>query len=315
MYTRSRVLGSGLSASSSSRPAQDPYGRRGGLGPLPGERPGSEAAPNGPSRESTEHARHMHRGAYTVIAPPENRRNQMQSIAAQELANLEKLKEQHRAKPVYLVPRRLGGSQSEAEVRQKQQLQLMQSKYQQKIKREESIRIKKEAEEAKLQKMKAIQREKSNKLEEKRRNEENLRRETFREHQQHTNAEFLSRLNMKLPNKSTCPTALPDSRSSTWKLPVLPRDHSWARSQAYKNSLKEEENQKLQKMKDEQRRKSELLELKWQQQEEERARIHRTEHRRVNNAFLDRLQGKSQPGGLEQSGGDWNMNSGNSWGI
>ncbi|XP_012504266.1 PREDICTED: epithelial-stromal interaction protein 1 isoform X2 [Propithecus coquereli] len=276
MYTRSRVLGSGLSASSSSRPAQDPYGRRGGLGPLPGERPGSEAAPNGPSRESTEHARHMHRGAYTVIAPPENRRNQMQSIAAQELANLEKLKEQHRAKPVYLVPRRLGGSQSEAEVRQKQQLQLMQSKYQQKIKREESIRIKKEAEEAKLQKMKAIQREKSNKLEEKRRNEENLRRETFREHQQHTNAEFLSRLNMKLPNKSTCPTALPDSRSSTW---------------------------------------SELLELKWQQQEEERARIHRTEHRRVNNAFLDRLQGKSQPGGLEQSGGDWNMNSGNSWGI
>uniref|UniRef100_A0A8C0L1Z9 Epithelial stromal interaction 1 n=1 Tax=Canis lupus dingo TaxID=286419 RepID=A0A8C0L1Z9_CANLU len=105
-------------------------------------------------------------------------------IAEQELKNLEKWKEQHRAKPVNLVPRRLGGSQSEAEVRQKQQLQVMQSKYQQKLKREESVRIKKEAEEAQIQKMKAIQREKSNKLEEKKRFQENLRREAFREHRQ-----------------------------------------------------------------------------------------------------------------------------------
>ncbi|KAI4581320.1 hypothetical protein MJG53_009763 [Ovis ammon polii x Ovis aries] len=36
---------------------------------------------------------------------------------------------------------------------------------------------------------------------------------------------------------------------------------------------------------------------------------------RVNNAFLDRLQGKSQPGGLQNFGGYWNMNSGNSWGF
>ncbi|XP_069323317.1 epithelial-stromal interaction protein 1 isoform X2 [Eulemur rufifrons] len=304
MYTRSRVLGSGLGASSSSRPGQDPHGQRGGLGPLPGQRPGLEAAPEGPSRESTEHAGHRRTGAYTLIAPNESRRNQIQRIAAQELANLERWKEQNRAKPVHLVPRRLGGSQSEAEVRQKQQLQLVQSKYQQKIKREESIRIKKEAEEAELQKMKAIQREKSNKLEEKRRLQENLRREAFREHQQYKTAEFLSRLSTELPNRSACPPARPDPRSSTW-----------ARSWAYKNSLKEEENQKLQKMKDEQHQKSELLELKRQQQEEERAKIHQTEHRRVNNAFLDRLQGKSQPGGLEQSRGYWNMNSGNSWGI
>uniref|UniRef100_A0A8C8YKT3 Epithelial stromal interaction 1 n=1 Tax=Prolemur simus TaxID=1328070 RepID=A0A8C8YKT3_PROSS len=304
MYTRSRVLGSGLGASSSSRPAEDPHGRRGALGPRPGQRPGVEAAPGGPSRESTEHAGHTRTGAYTLIAPNENRRNQIQRIAAQELANLERWKEQNRAKPVHLVPRRLGGSQSEAEVRQKQQLQLMQSKYQQKIKREESVRIKKEAEEAELQKMKAIQREKSNKLEEKRRLQENLRREAFREHQQYKTAEFLSRLNTELPNRSASPTARPDPRSSTW-----------ARSWAHKNSLKEEENQKLQKMKDEQHQKSELLELKRQQQEEEHAKIHQTEHRRVNNAFLDRLQGKSQPGGLEQSGGYWNMNSGNSWGI
>ncbi|KAM8922604.1 epithelial-stromal interaction protein 1 [Lycaon pictus] len=222
-----------------------------------------------------------------MIAPNENRRSQIQRIAEQELKNLEKWKEQHRAKPVNLVPRRLGGSQSEAEVRQKQQLQLMQSKYQQKLKREESVRIKKEAEEAQIQKMKAIQREKSNKLEEKKRFQENLRREAFREHHQYKTAEFLSRLDTELPDRSTRPIAFPDPQSSTW-----------ARSRAYKDSLKEEENKKLQKMKEEQHQKSELLEFNQQQQEEARTKIHQAEHRRVNNVFLDRLQGKSQPGGF-----------------
>ncbi|XP_031511679.1 epithelial-stromal interaction protein 1 isoform X5 [Papio anubis] len=277
MYTRSRVVSSGLGASPASRPTRDPrgpYGRHGELGPLEDRRQGLEAAPESPSRESIVHAGQRHTSAYTLIAPNVNRRNQIQRIAEQELANLEKWKEQNRAKPVHLVPRRLGGSQSETEVRQKQQLQLMQSKYQQKLKREESVRIKKEAEEAELQKMKAIQREKSNKLEEKKRLQENLRREAFREHQQYKTTEFLSKLNVESPDRSACQSAVCGPQSSTW---------------------------------------SELLELKRQQQEEERAKVQQTEHRRVNNAFLDRLQGKSQPGGLEQSGGCWNMNSGNSW--
>ncbi|XP_005853319.1 PREDICTED: epithelial-stromal interaction protein 1 [Myotis brandtii] len=273
------------------------------------------APPETPSRDGLGQADQRLIGAYTLIAPNENRRKQIQRIAEKELENLEKWKEQHRAKPVNLVPRRLGGSQSEAEVRQKQQLQLLQSKYQQKLKREESIRIKKEAEEAEIQKMKAIQREKSKKLEEKKRLQENLRREAFREHQQYKTAEFLSRLETELPNRSTYPTACHNLQSSAWKLPVLPRDHSWARRQAYKDSLKEEENKKLQRMKEEQHQKSELLEFKRQQQEEERIRTQQDEHRRVNNAFLDRLQGRSQPGGLEHFGGYWNMNGGNSWDL
>ncbi|XP_063506861.1 epithelial-stromal interaction protein 1 isoform X3 [Pongo pygmaeus] len=279
MYTRNRVVSSGLGASPASRPTrdpQDPYGRHGELSPVEDQRQGLEAAPESPSRESVVHAGQRQTSAYTLIAPNINRRNEIQR----------------------------SGSQSETEVRQKQQLQLMQSKYQQKLKREESVRIKKEAEEAELQKMKAIQREKSNKLEEKKRLQENLRREAFREHQQYKTAEFLSKLNTELPDRSACQSAVCGPQSSTW-----------ARSWAYRDSLKAEENRKLQKMKDEQHQKSELLELKRQQQEQERAKIHQTEHRRVNNAFLDRLQGKSQPGGLEQSGGCWNMNSGNSWGI
>ncbi|XP_012996280.1 epithelial-stromal interaction protein 1 isoform X2 [Cavia porcellus] len=155
-------------------------------------------------------------GAYTLIAPNETRRHQIQRIAEQELASLEKWKEQNRAKPVYLLPKRLGGSQSESEVRQKQQLQLMQSKYQQKLKREEYIRIKKETEEAELQKMKAIQREKSNKLEEKKALQEKLRRETLREHHQYKTAEFLSRMDRTLPRRSACQFAPRGPQSSTW---------------------------------------------------------------------------------------------------
>lgn len=301
MYTHSKVVGSRLGASSASDPAQDPTGQRPEPDRLQGPSQGLEAGPKHPSQESLEHVGPSCRGAYTLIAPNKDRRDQIQRIAEEELENLKKWKQQQRAKPVHLVPTPLGGCQSETQVRQKQQLQLMQSKYQQKLKREEAARIKKEAEEAEIQKMKAIQREKSNKLEEKKRLEENLRREAFREHQQLKTAELLSRLETERPNRSTCQFPLRD-----------PHSLSWARSQAYKDSLKEEETRKLQKMKEEQHQKSELLEFKRQQQEEERTNTLQAEQRRVNNAFLDRLQG-SRPGGLENFGGYWNMNSGNSW--
>ncbi|XP_012915284.2 epithelial-stromal interaction protein 1 isoform X4 [Mustela putorius furo] len=311
MFTRTPVVGSGLSASPAPRLTRDLPGRPPEPGRLQGPRPGLEVAPQSPARESRGLQSQRVPGAYTMIVPNENRRNQIKRstyiysvniqnasrllnrvglvylVAEQELESLEKWKEQHRAKPVNLAPRRLGGSQSEAEVRQKQQLQLMQSKYQQK----------------------------SNKLEEKKRLQENLRREAFREHRQYKTAEFLSRLAAELPDRSTHQIALHDPQSSTWKLPVLPGNHSWARSRAYKDSLKEEENKKLQKMKEEQHQKSELLEFKRQQQEEERTKTHQAEHRRVNNVFLDRLQGKSQPGGFEHFGGHWNTNSGNSWDV
>ncbi|XP_012578651.1 PREDICTED: epithelial-stromal interaction protein 1 [Condylura cristata] len=300
MYTHSKVVGSRLGASTSPT-TKDPSGWHRELGRPQGARQCLDKFPESPSRRNQVQAGEQRTGAYTLITPNENRRNQIQRIAEKELENLEKWKEQHRAKPINLAPKRLGGSQSEAEVRQKQQLQLMQYKYQQKLKREESKRIKKEAEEAEIKTMKMVQREKSNKLEEKRL-QENLRREKFRGHQQYNTAEFMSRLDSGLPSRNTCQVALPEAKSSPW-----------SRSRAYKDSLKEEENRKLQKMKEEQHQKSELLEFKRQQEEEERIKTHQSEQRRVNNAFLDRLQGKSQPGGLEQFGGYWNMNSGNSW--
>ncbi|KAM4862545.1 epithelial-stromal interaction protein 1 isoform X2 [Urocitellus parryii] len=331
MYTRSKVVGSKLGATPAS---QDPSRGRGKLDPLQSQRQGVEEAPGAPWRESLGHAGQGSTGAYTMIAPNESRRHQIQRIAAQELSNLEKWKEQNRAKPVYVVPTLLGGSQSETEVRQKQQLQLKQNKYQQKLKRQESVRIRKEAEEAELQKMKAIQREKSNKLEEKKQVQEKLRREAFREHHQYTTAAFLSKLDAELPNRSACQTAPRDLQFSTQRVvsvlpavqqksgrgqspppgccqyrspvghPSIPSESSF-RSTA--NSAPVDPTHVLSQNK--------LLEPKRQQQEEERARILQAEHRRVNNAFLDRLQGKSQPGGLGQSGGYWNTNCGNSWDI
>ncbi|XP_013362424.1 PREDICTED: epithelial-stromal interaction protein 1 isoform X2 [Chinchilla lanigera] len=213
MYARGAAMGSGARLV----PARDP----GAPGPRGSQSRGLEAAgPGAPARASLGPSDPRSTRAYTLIAPNETRRHQIQRIAEQELASLEKWKEQNRAKSVYLLPRQLGGSQSESEVRQKQQLQLMQSKYQQKLKREECIRIKKEAEEAELQKMKAIQREKSNKLEEKKRLQEELRRETFREHHQYKTAEFLSRMDRALPHRSACQLTPRDPQPSIWdKLP------------------------------------------------------------------------------------------------
>ncbi|KAM7321279.1 hypothetical protein ACRRTK_019371 [Alexandromys fortis] len=301
-HTRSRVVGPGLGTFSLSGDHAG-NGQHKELGLQQSRRQSlEEAAPKNPTVERQGHTDQRSAGMYTLIAPNESRRQKMQRVAEQELADLEKWKLQHRAKPVYSVPQRLGGSQSESEVRQKQQLQQMRSKYQQKLKRDESIRLRKEAEEAELQQMKAIQRAKSNKLEEKRKLQENLRRDTWREHHQYKTAEFLSRLDTDLRNRSACQMAPRAAPSSTW-----------ASRQTHKDSLWKEENQKLPKMRDGQHRQNKLLETKGQHQEEERAQIHQAEHWRVNNAFLDRLQGKSQPGGLEQSGGCWNMNSTNSW--
>ncbi|XP_076401530.1 epithelial-stromal interaction protein 1 isoform X3 [Peromyscus maniculatus bairdii] len=277
MYTRSRVVGPGLGTSSISRDhAGD--GQRKELHQQQSRRQSLEMpAPKDPMMERQGRADQGSTGTYTLIAPNASRRQKIQRIAEQELADLERWKQQNRAKPVHLVPQRLGGSQSESEVRQKQQLQQMRSKYQQKLKRDESLRIRKEAEEAELQQMKAIQREKSNKLEEKRQLQESLRRDAFREHHQHKTAEFLSRLDTDRRKRTVCQTAPHASQSSVW----VSGNSCRASSQIHKDSLRKEDNQKPQKMRDGQHQKNQLLETKGQHQEEERAQILQAEHWRV----------------------------------
>ncbi|NWI96459.1 ESIP1 protein, partial [Pitta sordida] len=213
------------------------------------------------------------------------------SVAKKELDDLEQWKQKQRPGPITLVPQRLGGKESEAQARQKQQTMLMQSKYQQKHKREEYVKAKKAAEEAEILKKKAIQREKAERLEVKKTQQEMQRREMFLEDQNYKTNELLNRLDMGLPKSDSCQTANPGPESTAWR-----------RSRAYKQALREDENRRLEEMKQEQRRKAELIQFKQKQEEEARTRAHQNEQRRVNNAFLDRLQKKTQPNNNYQSG-------------
>ncbi|NXU15619.1 ESIP1 protein, partial [Pardalotus punctatus] len=245
-------------------------------------------------------------GPYVLVTPNETRRKQLQqifsnfhifisfyicSVAKKELNDLQRWKEEHRPGPITLVPQRLGGNESEAQVRQNQQMILMQSKYQKKHKREEYIKAKKAAEEAEILKKKAIQRKKAERLEVKKRQEEMQTREKFLEDQKYKTNELLNRLDVGLPKSDSCQIANPGPESTAWK-----------RSHAYKQACREHENRRLEEMKQEQQRKAELMEFKQKQEEEARTRAHQNEQRRVNNAFLDRLQNKTQPNNINQPG-------------
>ncbi|KGL77170.1 Epithelial-stromal interaction protein 1, partial [Tinamus guttatus] len=228
-------------------------------------------------------------GPYILITPNETRRNQLQQIAKKELDDLERWKRNHSPGPIKLTPQRLGGKESEAQARQKQQMMLIQSKYQQKYKREEHIRTKKAAEEAEISRKKAIQREKAERLEAKKRQGEVQRREMYSEDQYYKTNELLNRLALGLPKSDSCHIANRGLEPA-----------AWTGSHTYKQALREDENRRLKEMKQEQRRKAELLEIKQKQEEEVRTRAHQNEQRRVNNAFLDRLQNKTQASSIWQ---------------
>ncbi|TRZ22450.1 hypothetical protein HGM15179_004657 [Zosterops borbonicus] len=158
----------------------------------------------------------QHVGPYVLVTPNETRRKKLQQIAKKELNDLEQWKKEHKPGPITLVPQRLGGNESEAQVRQNQQMILMQSKYQKKHKREEYVKAKKAAEEAEILKKKAIQREKAERLEVKKRQEEMQRREILLEDQKYKTNELLNRLDVGLPKSDSCQIANPGPESTAW---------------------------------------------------------------------------------------------------
>ncbi|KFV11488.1 Epithelial-stromal interaction protein 1, partial [Pterocles gutturalis] len=128
-------------------------------------------------------------------------------------------------------------------------------------------------------------------LEVKKRQQEMQRREMFLENQYDKTTELLNRLDVGLPKSDSCHIA---NRG--------PESTAWTRSRTYKQALREDENRRLEEMKQEQRRKAELMEFRQKQEEEARTRAHQNEQRRVNNAFLDRLQNKAQANSIYQRG-------------
>ncbi|XP_039222670.1 epithelial-stromal interaction protein 1 [Crotalus tigris] len=156
-----------------------------------------------PTKNSTK----IHRtgsGAYFVIPPNPARRSKLQRIANKELENWTKWKAQQKLGPIALKPQKLGGRATEAEVREKQQFEYTQSKYQQKLKKEDYERNRREAEEAEILKKKAVQRVKANQLEEKKRQQEWQRQQMLREDHATKTTEFLSRWDLSPSHGTPC---------------------------------------------------------------------------------------------------------------
>ncbi|XP_057191869.1 epithelial-stromal interaction protein 1 isoform X2 [Triplophysa rosa] len=169
------------------------------------------------------------------------------------------------------------GAVSLEEVRQKQQQEARQVKLKKRLQKEEIDRKNRQAEEEENQQMKDKQRDKANKLEMKRKQEEQRRQDLYQHDQQMKNREFLQKVET---SNRTVPMAASNSIPAS----------SWAKCQEYRESKRQDENAALLEKKEEQRRKAEILEEKLKQEEEDRKRQIDTDHRRVNLAFLNRLE-------------------------
>ncbi|XP_067848617.1 epithelial-stromal interaction protein 1 isoform X2 [Heptranchias perlo] len=147
------------------------------------------------------------------------------------------------------------------------------------VKKEEHDRERKEAENLEYQKMKEIQREKANKLEEKRWQEEEQRKSQLQTMHYQTNQQFFQRVEAnRFDSQSPLPPNNPGSAPS------------WAKSQTSRETQRQTEQQKLQQQEEEERMKSDLLTEMDSQMEAARQKCLQEEHRRKNSAFLDNLE-------------------------
>lgn len=215
---------------------------------------------------------------YTVIPPKETKRSKLISNAQKEVEDYERWKREHRPGPFNLPPEKLGGGESMAAVRQRQQMEAYTSKLQKKLKKEEMDRKRRQAEEEENQEKKAIQREKANLQKIRDQQKEKEREAKYRPDQQMKREEHLQSLEMSrsvfVPTSSSTPAS------------------SWARGHTYSQSRKAEEQKGLQEMKNEQRRKSDVLEEKQKQLTEDRKKELEVARMRVNSAFLDKLEAR-----------------------
>ncbi|XP_046903474.1 epithelial-stromal interaction protein 1 isoform X2 [Hypomesus transpacificus] len=250
----------------------------GGASDLPvNNNPPDDANSNGPVYEPTPQDP-THTERFTVVPPNPSRHSKLKMMAQKEEEELQRYKEANRPGPIHLNPERLGGAVSLVEARERQRVELRQSKLQKKLKMEEMERKRRQEEEEEIQRMKAKQREKADKLEEKKVQEEQLRREQQREIHYRTTDQFLQRFE----RTDTLPVASSSAAHTS----------SWVRAQDYREDRRAVENAALQLKNEEQRKKSEALEERQRQEEKERRTNVQQEHRQVNAAFLDRLQGQ-----------------------
>ncbi|XP_059355619.1 epithelial-stromal interaction protein 1-like [Carassius carassius] len=221
-----------------------------------------------------------HADGYTKIPPNESKWSKLQRTAQEGEEKLRRLKEENRPGPIQLAPERLGGAESLAEVRQRQQEDLRRSKLRKKLQKEEMDQNKRQAEEQKNERMKALQREKATKLEMSKKQRDEQRQKLYQDDKQMKTEEFLQRI-----ERSSSSVSMAASNS----MPASSR----TKNHEYREVRREEENADLLKKKEEQRRKAEVLEEKQKQQEEDRKRRTEADHQRVNMAFLNHLEAGS----------------------
>ncbi|XP_069828409.1 epithelial-stromal interaction protein 1 isoform X3 [Dendropsophus ebraccatus] len=268
-YNRGEEFGTGMEEQQYSDPQQNNISNQ----PTPQPSQGSECSAS-PCR---------------VIQPDPTKREKLLAVARKEEEDYERYKASLRTGPINLTPRKLGGRTSESEARQQQQQIQAQSKYQKMIQREEYKKKQKEEEEAEIQKKKDIQRKKAERLEEKRKQENLEKMQRWDEDRCTRNSAFLDRLQ---PIHDPYHSGF--GQSSQWHKieeetrvqEVKRSQHKQPRHQAYMQQQKEEEERRLREMKEEQRRKAEML----KQCEDGKRQSQEEQHRRVNSAFLDRLQ-------------------------
>uniref|UniRef100_A0A3B3YJ02 CUE domain-containing protein n=1 Tax=Poecilia mexicana TaxID=48701 RepID=A0A3B3YJ02_9TELE len=168
-------------------------------------------------RQPAEDRQPQYSGAFTVIPPNQTRRSKNKEMAQREMEELQRYREAHRPGPLHLAPERLGGGDvTIAEARQRQFTNQRGSSLQKKAER----------------------------LELKRRQEDQRRRELFHSDQTRKNDSFLQNL-----QRAAAPSGGAAHTSTT-------------------NKVSDQETEKL-------TRSTEELQL---------------EHRRVNQAFLDKLE-------------------------
>ncbi|KAG8586087.1 hypothetical protein GDO81_005248 [Engystomops pustulosus] len=126
-----------------------------------------------------------------VIQPDPVKREKLLTMRRKEEEDYESFKNSRRSGPIHLTPKKLGGETSELEVREQQQQIQAQSKYQKMMKREEYKKKLKEEEEAKIQKMKDLQRQKAEKLQQKRQQQDLEREQRWHEDRWRRNNTFL----------------------------------------------------------------------------------------------------------------------------
>ncbi|XP_069828408.1 epithelial-stromal interaction protein 1 isoform X2 [Dendropsophus ebraccatus] len=290
-YNRGEEFGTGMEEQQYSDPQQNNISNQ----PTPQPSQGSECSAS-PCR---------------VIQPDPTKREKLLAVARKEEEDYERYKASLRTGPINLTPRKLGGRTSESEARQQQQQIQAQSKYQKMIQREEYKKKQKEEEEAEIQKKKDIQRKKAERLEEKRKQENLEKMQRWDEDRCTRNSAFLDRLqpihdpyhsgfgqssqwpvNQEEDEEWMFQQALNNSllmhkiEEETRVQEVKRSQHKQPRHQAYMQQQKEEEERRLREMKEEQRRKAEML----KQCEDGKRQSQEEQHRRVNSAFLDRLQ-------------------------